>query len=378
MPEDFNLTPAMSAFLGGDASAMPNNTPPAKETESPENVAPSGASPKPTEEVRTEAPKPDENPFAWADGLVDLPEKTPEAFRAAIEKERADYNDKIRLLSEAPTKTFHNDNIRKYNDFVKETGIENPSVFSKVSNMNIKDNATVEELVDVIITKQILDDPSKIEIESALRSKLMSQYGTDLGEDATEEEKRDRLIDLNELKERAKTAKAALTDLLGKLEGGAPKSVDLEALKSEKEARAEKWQLILNQGSEQLKFAIPKVEVKDGIAKETGESFYEANFDANQKEGYKSHFNAFLQYKGVPELNEAALKEAHTYAYSQTLLESIPKLVADAHARGISEAEKRNATESTNPSAVNAEQKVNSTVNTNQVVQGLVDKVYGG
>lgn len=338
-------------MLGGAVPQKPEAKEPVNTPEPPagtEGEAPKGS------ETTTEAPKHD---FAWAEGIFDIEERTPETIRTAIEQERKSKAEEIELLKNLPKTQFANDTVRKFNAFVQATGNDSYSAFQKVESIKIGKDSSPQDLARAIVAKQVIENPDKANIEEALVSKLLRTL-PEITEDSTEAEKQDYEVAVSELMEQAKSAEKGIKEILDKIAESEPKEPDLEGLKLKKGENRQKWLDIVDKGLPEMKLEIPKVETKDGKVTVLDEKMVDVKFDANQKDIYRSNFEAYLDYVGVPEPSKEVLEQAHNYAHERVLMQSLPMLLADAYAKGKSEQAKTESKEDVNPSAARTEVKV--------------------
>jgi len=290
-----------------------------------------------------------------------------------------DLKDKLKVLSEAPVTTFVNDDVRKYNEFVKETGISDYEVFSKVAKSGLTETSSFEEMVDTLVARDILRDPDNKSMESVLRRQYARQFSQEIEEDATEEERDTIAMRLKTLRYEAKDANAELSKIREKLSIEAPKPIDAAEIQAEKQRVMQSWEPVINQNVEKLTFDIPKVDVANGKVNYLADKELSVNFDSEQKAEYALHFKAYLQFKGVPKPDESSLSEAHAYAYKEVAFNSIPRIVAEAVKTGINMERAKNAAVDLNPSAIaKPEQKDKGGITNDQATENFVNKAYGG
>jgi hypothetical protein len=244
-----------------------------------------------------------------------------------------------------------------FNDFVKETGRENYSLFHKMQNTTVSPDDSVENLVDAIVLKEVFDDASKESVKDALRSKLISDYTVELDEDSTANERALAQLKQHELFTKANEAVNKFGEIIGKIKGNEPKIADADALILEKNKRLEKWEPLVKENVDRLKIQVPKYENKNGEIKYLDESLIDVNFDDKDKAEYANLFRALVAANDAPEPTKEMLDQAHSFAYKETVFKKIPELVADAYAKGLAEKTKETIQEADNPSALKAEQK---------------------
>lgn len=350
VPEMKEPAPAEPA---AEEPAEPNE--PAPNPEEPSEPAPTpepAPAPEGTPEAKVASPD-----YSFIDGFIEVEEKSPEKIREALQTKFTELQDKIKLLSEAPVSTFQSETVRMFNEFVKETGREDFGLFQKIQSATVSNDDSIEKLVDVIVMKEVFDDPSKESVRDALRQKLITDYTVELDEDSTANEKALAQLKRHELMGKANEAVGKFGEVLTKIKEASPKPIDADALKLEKDERIKKWEPIVNQNLDKLKVQVPKFENKDGNIKYLDESLIEVNFDDKDKAEYANLFRSFVAANNAPEPSEEVLAQAHSFAYKEAVFKKIPQLVADAYAKGISETTKKTLEEAENPSALRAEQK---------------------
>lgn len=334
---------------------------------------------KPAEPTPAPAPEPGvaSPDYSFIEGLIEVEEKTPEKIREAIQKTFTDYQEKIKALSEAPVKSFHSETVRQFNDFVKETGREDFGLFQKMQNLTVSKDDSIDKLVDVVVMKEIFDDPGKEAVRDALRQKLISDYTVELDEDSTANEKALAELKRHELMKKANDAAGEFGQILTKIKEASPKPIDADALKLEKEERLKKWEPVVKENVENLKIQIPKFEVKDGNIKYLEESLIDVNFDDKDKAEYASFFRSLVAANNAPEPSQEMLEQAHSYAFKETVFKKIPQLVADAYAKGIAETTKKTLEDADNPSALRAEHKSGGGDSLADVGKAIVSEFLG-
>jgi hypothetical protein len=361
--EEVPATPETPAEVPADTEEVPAN---------PENPAEDTA--KPAEEaVATEAAAAFD--FSFLEDAFGEKVASPDEVKAKV----LDLKDKLKVLSEAPVTTFVNDDVRKFNEFVKETGISDYEVFSRVAKSGLTETSSFEEMVDTLVARDILRDPENKSLESVLRRQYMRQFSQEIEEDATEEERDTIAMRLKTLRYEAKDANAELSKIREKLSIEAPKPIDAAEIQAEKQRVMQSWEPVINQNVEKLTFDIPKVDVANGKVNYLADKELSVNFDSEQKAEYASHFKAYLQFKGVPKPDESSLSEAHAYAYKEVAFNSIPRIVAEAVKTGINMERAKSAAVDLNPSAIaKPEQKEKGGITNDQATENFVNKAYGG
>lgn len=350
----------ISALMTGDTSVF-NKQPEAAEAPKAEEAPVSAA---PVENANPSEPAPSvasPEDYSWIYEVAGIEEKDPVKAKETLLSRTKEYQEKIDLLSKAPTRTFHNENIRLFNDFVAETGVDDYGLFKKVQSLDVSNADDVERLVDVIVTREIFEKPELASVKDALTRKLLDEYSVETDEDSTDSEIALAKLKKHELFSKAKEAQDRFSEVVTKIKGNEPKPIDAEALKVEKMERIKKWEPIINQNVETLKIGVPKFESKDGQIKYLDEKVLETNFDPQDKAEYNQWVRAWLEANNVPEPTNEMLEQAHSFSYQQVVFNKIPQLVADAYAKGVAEEAKKHLIQSDNPSALRVEQKVSGT-----------------
>lgn len=371
----------ISALMTGDDSVFNKtteqpveNAAAAPQTEAPKADTPAGAA---TSEAKSEpsAASPD-NDYSWVYEVAGIEEKDPVKAKETLLSKTKDYEEKIELLSKAPVKRFHNENIRLFNDFVAETGVDDYSLFKKVQTLEIGKDDDVSKLVDIVVTREIFEKPELASVKDALTQRLLDEYNMEVDEDSSDSEKALAKLKQHELMTKAKEAQGKFSEVLTKIKGDEPKPIDAEALKVEKTERIKKWEPIINQNVENLKIGVPKFETKEGQIKYLDEKLIEVNFEPQDKAEYNHWVRAWLEANNVPEPTNEMLEQAHSFSYQQVVFNKIPQLVADAYAKGVAEEAKKHLTQADNPSALKVEQKASGTGDSlSDVGKDLVSKI---
>lgn len=135
----------------------------------------------------------------------------------------------IETLRSRPDYEFASPEIAEFNSFAKNTGVIDFGVFSQVKTIT-PENAPI----DLMVLKQVMENPAYRGKENDLKAKIMRDYQVDPDMYSATE------IELNNIKllEDAKKAGDWLSDLKGKMQVIAP---DPEALKTKQLERAEAW-----------------------------------------------------------------------------------------------------------------------------------------
>ena len=117
-------------------------------------------------------------------------------------------------LAKKPKHAFASDDIAKFNEFARETGIKDAGIFNK---LNATDVANMDSM-DALILQRIIEDPTLAGKEPQVRRSLERRYNVDSKKveagELTQEEFDDNLLEVNS---EGNKAKAKLQDLKGKI-----------------------------------------------------------------------------------------------------------------------------------------------------------------
>ncbi len=123
-------------------------------------------------------------------------------------------NESLKGEVENPTLGFADDNVALYNEFVKETGVRDYNLFSKLNGLNMESS----DNLDVMVMSQVLKNPRLAGKEPLLRKNLERQYKVDpqLVEDGDLDEEQLELNQLS-LEDAAGDAKKSIAEIKEKL-----------------------------------------------------------------------------------------------------------------------------------------------------------------
>lgn len=322
-----------------------------------------------------------DNDYHWLEEIYGAEAKDPATIRATIEKERADKMEleaRLRELSEKPAQSFANETVRKFDAFIRETGLEDFSLFQKLERVEVGKDSTIEQLAEAVVTARLLENPDDAPVADKLKKQIIREASMELDEDSTEEEREDAELKRHRLFTEAKKSVEKINEIKGKLVEKAASPQNSEEEKLTKEARVQKWEPLIKEQVKEIKITIPKVAEKDGTIQYLQESLHETTFDSNQKADYEVAFRHFLDAYKMPEPTKEVLEQAHGYAFKEAVFASMPKIIADAVNKARAEEAKKYATEIENPSAVRAEQKVAKGGSDANILGGFIQQITGG
>jgi hypothetical protein len=238
-----------------------------------------------------------------------------------LERERAELETKMKALEESVSSSenpFADEVLYKINEFAKKTGRKDFDVIGKIFNSDI---ATMPD-IDVLILKEIYDNPKRAGQEDVIREKILSRYGLDEDidrEDATEEEvakyeKRQRLAKIG-IEDDAVKAKSALEKVRTEIAPFKTKSqeerlAEQEAKKKDYEKQVQTykdgWAKVITEGMskiDDLPIFVPKA---DGVDK-----LLDFKIPADKKAEYMKKAIDIVTAGGLP-LKEESLDAAYT------------------------------------------------------------------
>ena len=222
----------------------------------------------------------------------------------------------LETLRNRPDYDFADPEIAEFNSFAKNTGLVDYGVFSKIKSINPE-----ESPVDLMVLKQVLDNPAYKGKEQDLRAKIIKDYQID-PELFTPEE-----INLNNIKlvEDAKKAGEWLSEMKGKMQVVAP---DPEALKAKQLEREEAWK-------SELQKLVSKLD-KIPLPVPNGDKFdLLGDFDVKEEIRNK-YLEPLLKGSSGLELNDNNRGLVERQLRNELIVENLPYLID--HAIKISEA----------------------------------------
>jgi hypothetical protein len=149
----------------------------------PTKIDPVKTDPVKTDPIKTDVPNPDAIRTAMLNEMFGEQYKTVEDVKNAkipdALKELVTLRQKNQELSDSlakkPKHAFASDDIAKFNEFARETGIKDASVFNKI---NVTDVANMSDM-DALVMQHIIDNPSLAGQEPQVRRYLERRYDVD-------------------------------------------------------------------------------------------------------------------------------------------------------------------------------------------------------
>jgi hypothetical protein len=217
-------------------------------------------------------------------------------------------------LSSKPKTNFANDEVALYNEFVKETGIKDYGVFSRVNSADVANMDPMEALV----TKHVLDNPTLTGKEAQVRKYIEKKYNVD--PDLVDEDE----LAINKIGMEADgaSAKRSLQEIKEKLkvpEETQDPSTPKELTPEEKTTLQTGWGKIGESVS--TAFGKLKIPIKNGK---------EPLLDYEISESEQKEISDFIQKYAVEnqmELNENNIRMVNTMVYNQLMINKIPDIV---------------------------------------------------
>jgi hypothetical protein len=221
-------------------------------------------------------------------------------------------------LAKKPKHAFASDDIAKFNEFARETGIKDAGIFNK---LNATDVANMNPM-DALILQRIIEDPSLAGEEPRVRRNLEKRFNVDpkkveAGE-LTQEELEDNLLDM---RTDGNAAKKKLIDLKVKIKMPEPIVEETPQKKWTPEVEAKQkadWTKV----SEKIGEVFAKIPILMEGAKEPIVDFVlpEETRKAIQKSAYDHVINNQM------EVNEANIKSVSMQMYSDAVLPNLDKI----------------------------------------------------
>jgi len=236
---------------------------------------------------------------------------------------------------------FANESVAKFNHFVKETGIDNMNVFSKISSLGDDSDP-----IDVLVAKKIVDNPKLVGRESDLKDLLMSEYKIDPDEYEEDEVRRNRLkLELDS--EEALKGIGELKTKLDNFEFADPSKVSekrAEELKEQRSKMKEQWGTLVGKISEN----IPSFKVDLGEDKGS----FEFSYNQDQRKSVEDSVLNYLVENNKP-FTQDSVKEAIAFASNSLYAKNMNEIFSSFREKVESETRERFDKEYSNPSALN-------------------------
>lgn len=242
----------------------------------------------------------------------------------------------------------------EFDRFISSTGIEDFDTFKFVRNFNVPEKPSMDDMLDTIVAKMIIDDPDNKGSEKILKSRLEKQLGIqrDIDPDfASEEELYEQKLAQKELKKRFDETTKFFTETKEKL----AKSSNEQQQSVQKED-IDGWQNFIENSTKELKIDIYKKK-EDGSLGDLDRSF---KFDEEMTKDYKtvlSEYGKAIGYKA----NGDATETAKNIAFSYAVAKNIDKIIREAMSQARAETIKEFHIENDNPSAVRSHEKKKDT-----------------
>jgi hypothetical protein len=207
-----------------------------------------------------------------------------------------------------------NDNVALFNEFVKETGVDNYTVFNRINGSDVESM----DPMDALVTAHVLKHPTLAGQEAAIRKNFERKYNVD-----PEQVEEDELA-LNKISliSDGDTAKAELKDLKGKLK--IPEPTDEPPVKpqeltpEQKTALQTGWKQITSEVGKTLgSIEIPMKGLKDPVLS------YQLGDDLKNKV-----IQDAVEYcvNSKKEFNEANVKSIANMMYNRLIIDELPNI----------------------------------------------------
>ena len=212
---------------------------------------------------------------------------------------------------------FASPEIAEFNNFAKNTGLADFGVFNQVKTITPEGAP-----VDLMVLKQVMENPAYKGKEADLKAKIIKDYQID-PELYTQEE-----IELNNIKliEDAKKAGEWLSELKGKMQVNAP---DPEALKAKKLEREEAWKT-------EIQTLVSKLD-KLPVPIPNGDKFESLQDFVVKEEIRNRYIEPLLKGSSGLELNDNNRQLVERQLRNELIVENLPYLID--HAIKLKEAE---------------------------------------
>ena len=187
-------------------------------------------------------------------------------------EELRDANATLKTQAENPVAGFVNDDVAKFNQFVKDTGTNDYVMFDKLNKANLENM----DSMDALVLKQIIDNPKLIGQETRVKKMLVKKYNIN-PDDVKDEKLSQDDFELNQLNMEAEAGKAqkGLVELKGKIRMPEKPEPPVQTIKpptkEELELNREKWGTVsgvMFDAVKELPFYPEGKENKDGTKNE--------------------------------------------------------------------------------------------------------------
>lgn len=240
----------------------------------------------------------------------------------------------------------------EFDRFILTTGIEDFDTFKLVRNFSVPEKPSIDDMLETIVAKMIIEDPENKGSEKILKSRLEKQLGIqrDIDPDfASEEELYEQKLAQKELKKKFDETAKFFTETKEKLARSTS-----EQQQSVQKEDIESWDKFINEAAKELKIDIFKKK-EDGSLGDLDRSF---KFDEEMTSDYKTVLLEYGKAMGY-KVNGDATETAKNLAFSYAIAKNIDKIIRDAMSQARAEAIKEFHIENDNPSSVGTHEKKN-------------------
>lgn len=246
---------------------------------------------------------------------------------------------------------FANATAESYNIWIENGGVEDFGIFQSVNKFSVSEKPTIEEMVDALVLKQVMEDPDYKGKETLLAKQIKKQYKVNLlGEDAEftdDDEKEEAELKQIELKKEFKKVSAHFKELQEK---AAPK-VDA-ALEARLKDGPTKLKAHLDETLKDFKINIPEVK-EDGTFGEN--QIFSITFDESMQKLYRTTYENLAKAQKYPELTDGSHNQMKAVAAALVLGEKLPFFANDIFKAGLAQGKSdsnEKEIKSKNPSAI--------------------------
>jgi hypothetical protein len=236
---------------------------------------------------------------------------------------------------------FANEEVARFNHFVKETGINDMKVYAKVSSIGSETDP-----IDVLVTQHVVENPEYAGQEGKLKNFLVSKYGLD-PEKYDEEELENNKFALQLESSKALKSIEALKSKITEF-----KPVDFEALATQKEEQAKQEQQKLASGWSEIVAKLPEHIPAFKVDLGEGKGEFEYAYTAEQKKSIEKDVLDYLVGYKLP-MTKESVQSALSFAQNR-VYQSNQKEIYKSFAEKISnDIRAQYDKEFVNPSALN-------------------------
>lgn len=323
------------------------NTPPPPAGEENKNTPPPPAG----EENKNTPPPPAQDPWYKTHLGVDTEEEAAARIKSVKEFD--------------PTPKYKSEKAKEIDTFFAVTGKDDPAAL-QFYKTEIKDGLSVDEKINLLVEKTILDNPRYASHKQA----LIGEWKEKLGLTLSEEDKKNlsasdmfaydkQQIALDE--EFDKVASDIKTTQL-KLQNNGATPEEIANQKAEHEKNKGEWGVIVNEKLKNLKIDIPDWEENDkGEVKVLETNLKNFTFDEDSQKAFSHYYNSYVEAFGYPKADLGTkggiAEQAENFAWAALIKDNFARMIKETVSETRSNLHKELLAKGVNPSYLKPEEK---------------------